>query len=148
MARRLLRYEPDTGKLFWRSRSPEFFRATKARTSEHACRNWNAHYAGKEAFTCLSPSGYRQGAILNNSLQAHRVIWAIVFGESPVAQIDHINGDRSDNRLKNLRAVSIQQNRRNMRRSEERSDGKESVSTCSSRWSTYHKKKKKNSKHK
>src|SRR3546814_3868702 len=74
MARRLLRYEPDTGKLFWRSRSPEFFRATKARTSEHACRNWNAHYAGKEAFTCLSPSGYRQGAILNNSLQAHRVI--------------------------------------------------------------------------
>src|SRR3546814_10975323 len=51
MARRLLRYEPDTGKLFWRSRSPEFFRATQARTSEHACRIWNAHYAGKEAFS-------------------------------------------------------------------------------------------------
>src|SRR3546814_10359716 len=101
----------------------EFFRATKARTSEHACRNWNAHYAGKEAFTCLSPSGYRQGAILNNSLQAHRVIWAIVFGESPVAQIDHINGDRSDNRLKNLRAVSIQQNRRNMRRPRRNTSG-------------------------
>src|SRR3546814_14238648 len=55
MARRLLRYEPDTGKLFWRSRSHELFRATKARTSEHACRNWNAHYAGQEAFPCLFP---------------------------------------------------------------------------------------------
>ena len=43
----------------------------------------------------------------------HRAIWAMVYGSWPTSEIDHINGDRRDNRLVNLRHVSRQQNAKN-----------------------------------
>jgi hypothetical protein len=46
-------------------------------------------------------------------LAAHRVVWAIVHGEWPAGQIDHIDGDRSNNRIGNLRVVSTVENARN-----------------------------------
>jgi hypothetical protein len=45
--------------------------------------------------------------------KAHRLIWAIVHGELPKGHIDHINGNRSDNRIQNLRVVTQQQNSHN-----------------------------------
>ncbi|QIG74568.1 HNH endonuclease protein [Rhizobium phage RHph_Y25] len=44
---------------------------------------------------------------------AHRIIWAIANGKWPEGQIDHINGNRSDNRLSNLRDVTPSENSRN-----------------------------------
>ena len=45
---------------------------------------------------------------------AHRIIWEMHFGEIPKGMvIDHINGDTLDNRLKNLRMVTTQQNTHN-----------------------------------
>jgi hypothetical protein len=46
--------------------------------------------------------------------RAHRIIWAIHYGQWPDGQIDHINHDRADNRIKNLRVVSHLDNHRNM----------------------------------
>lgn len=43
---------------------------------------------------------------------AHRMAWLYVYGECPRV-IDHINGDPSDNRIKNLRPASFSQNRAN-----------------------------------
>ena len=51
--RQLLSYDPKTGKLFWKERGPEWFRDTEGRTAQHACKNWNARYAGEEAFTSV-----------------------------------------------------------------------------------------------
>lgn len=50
------------------------------------------------------------------SYAVHRVCWLIVFGEWPREQIDHINGDRTDNRIINLRQVSARRNSENQRR--------------------------------
>jgi hypothetical protein len=108
-----LRYEPETGKLFWKPRVPAMFEA-KAYSAERQCVTWNAHYAGKEAFTADNGKGYRQGCIDGRHYFAHRVIWAIHRGQWPEF-IDHIDGRRDNNRLENLRCVSRAENAKNMR---------------------------------
>lgn len=76
------------------------------------CANWNAKYADKPAMTADCGNGYRQGSIFGVNIRAHRVAWALVHGYWPET-IDHINGNRSDNRLVNLRACTQAENVRN-----------------------------------
>lgn len=67
---------------------------------------------GSRAFGCRSSGGYLQGKWRGLNLKAHRVAWMIAVGEIDDV-IDHINGDCSDNRLVNLRAVSRATNQKN-----------------------------------
>lgn len=99
MLRQLLRYEPETGRLFWLHR-PD------------ARQEWNTRYAGKEAMTAVC-KGYRTGHVNGVSHRAHRVIWALVHGEWPQGLVDHVNGQTDDNRLNNLRVVDHAGNSRN-----------------------------------
>lgn len=46
---------------------------------------------------------------------AHRIAWALQHGEWPQGEIDHINGDRQDNRIENLRDVPSFVNKQNLR---------------------------------
>jgi hypothetical protein len=110
-ANRLLRYDAITGKLFWRERTPDLFREGK-NSRDQSCKTWNSRFAGKEALTARS-SGYGYGAVLNRLYLAHRVCWLLHYGVWPKDQIDHINGDRSDNRIVNLRSVDNAENSKN-----------------------------------
>jgi hypothetical protein len=117
ICRQLLRYEPETGKLFWRERGPEWFGESPNRwggviTAETRAKQWNASHAGREAMTCPDGNGYLCGSIVGRRLLTHRVIWAIMTGGWP-DNTDHINGIRDDNRWKNLRSVSSLENGRN-----------------------------------
>lgn len=136
LLRQLLRYEPDTGNLYWKERNVLLFNATKARSAEHACAQWNSRLAGKEAFTSDDGKGYRSGLIFKKIYSAHRIIWTMFYGTAPTNQIDHINGIRSDNRISNLRVVSSKENSKNRALRSDNSSGHTGVyfvkKTC--RW--------------
>lgn len=106
LCRQLLRYDPENGYLYWRYRPRSFF------PTQRAYLIWNGRFPDKRAFISRDRRGYFCGALLYRPLFLHRVAWAIVHGEWP-DQIDHINGDRGDNRLVNIRSVSAKENARN-----------------------------------
>ena len=119
--RDLVAYDPKSGELLWKPREPGYF--TRARD----CAGWNTKYAGKPAFNTLWPSGYRAGHIFKNMYLAHRVAWAVHYGVWPDAQIDHIDGDRSNNRIDNLRVVSPEDNQKNVKQRADNTSGVKGV---------------------
>jgi len=53
----------------------------------------------------LQPNGYLQVMVNRNRYYVHRLIWQYHYGTTPET-IEHINGDRSDNRIENLREAT------------------------------------------
>lgn len=98
--KQFLRYEPETGKLFWLGH-PKWTVQVSARLT------------GREAITAINKDGYFSGKVLGRTMLAHRVAWAIHHGEWPDGMIDHINGDRKDNRICNLKVTDRHGNGKN-----------------------------------
>jgi hypothetical protein len=105
--RQLLRYEPETGKLFWLPRPADMF------ATRRAFGLWNTRFAGVEAFTAVNNNGYRHGKIFGIGVLASRVIWAMQAGAWPTEHVDHRDLDRSNNRWLNLRRATHSQNMHN-----------------------------------
>lgn len=118
----LLRYDAESGKLYWRERGTEWF-PESGWGQEYSARAWNARQADKEAFTAKNVNGYLHGALLGQTVAAHRVVWKMANGTDAVGDIDHINGGRADNRIANLRDVDAATNRRNAAQSVRNTSG-------------------------
>lgn len=103
----LIRYEPETGCFYWRKRKRDFFK------SNRSFNTWNTRFGEKKALTFVNPNGYLRGSILGKLYMAHRIAWVYCHGQAPKGEIDHINGNPSDNRIKNLRDVTKEQNAQN-----------------------------------
>lgn len=123
--RELLDYDPETGILTWRRRPirPEEVARDK---------NWNARCEGKPA-GCITPYGYRMLGITaefgkEEKLLAHRIAWAHYYGEWPTGFLDHINRDRLDNSIRNLRPATITENSMNAKVRKDNSSGVRGVS--------------------
>jgi len=113
IARELLTYNPNTGKLFWKERPAKYFKNPK-----RSMKSWNTRWAGKEALTAIKCRKSGQiarlvGFVLNKNYFTHRIAWLIYYGEWPKNQIDHINQDPTDNRIENLRNVTEAENHKN-----------------------------------
>lgn len=105
--RELFDYDPETGLFKWLRRDLHWFANSRSQGT------WNTRYAGTPAFTHVTRKGYLEGILLRTHIFAHAAAWAWVHGEWHPEDMDHINGDRTDNRIVNLRAVSRRDNMRN-----------------------------------
>jgi len=68
---------------------------------------------GIEAGCIDISTGYRKIGVLGKQYYAHRLVFMYVIGRFPINQTDHINHDRKDNRLENLREATKQENMMN-----------------------------------
>lgn len=101
--RELFEYSPETGALTWRV-TP---RRSKLKPGDKA--------------GCVAPDGYIVVGINSGHYKAHRLAWLHTHGEWPAHHLDHINGDRTDNRLCNLRAACGSMNAHNVHGASKRS---------------------------
>ena len=89
----LLDYNRVNGKLYWKKPGPKRTVGAEPGHADHL--------------------GYRRIMINYKMYLAHRLIWLLNYKEWPAQDIDHINGNPSDNRLENLRLASHTLNMQN-----------------------------------
>lgn len=106
----LFRFNPDTGVFTWKvSPGPK------------------SHVLIGDVAGSLSGNGYWQIKIKGRVYKAHRLAWLYMNGSLP-EMIDHINGNRADNRMENLRVCDRFSNMWNMKKSVRNSSGVKGVS--------------------
>lgn len=115
-ARQLLDYDPETGYLMWRV----------PRRGVRPDR-----LAG-----CPRRNGYAFVFVDGKFYLAHRVAWAVHTGSWPSANIDHVNGVKSDNRWVNLRLATTVENGRNRGAPSNNTSGFKGVSRNKKRWAS------------
>lgn len=131
--RESLTYNSETGELTWKVRPVAHF------AGERVAKIVNTRCAGQPAMKYVNHHGYYFSTIFGQKVAAHRVIWALVTGHWPEDEIDHINGDRADNRWVNLRDVARIENRRNQRTPRNNTTGRVGVTLnkASGRYQAY-----------
>ena len=71
----------------------------------------------------LDRQGYITTTLFKKPMKQHRMAWAMFYGEWPCGDIDHINRDKKDNRIENLRVVTNAQNKQNLDKPESNTSG-------------------------
>lgn len=90
-----INYDPTTGNFSWRVSAPGIS-------------------AGKSA-GYVSLFGYRVICVNRKAIRAGRLAWFLFYGKWPDGEIDHINNNRLDDRISNLRVVDRSGNSQNRR---------------------------------
>jgi hypothetical protein len=105
-ANQLFEYTETTGDLRFKPRPESEFATHRAfKIFQSKCEGKIAGWKHCAGYVSLRVDG--------KDWLAHRLIWLMATGEIPDGEIDHKNGDRSDNRLSNLRVVTKTENARN-----------------------------------
>lgn len=97
---------------------------------------WKGHNRNGVIAGTVDQRGYVRIAVLTLGFKAHRLAVALHTGELPPASlhIDHINGEKTDNRIVNLRVCTAKQNQENSRMPKSNTTGLKGVSTSGNRY--------------
>ena len=90
--------------------------------------------AGSEAGGKNISDGYHRIYVDGYLYRTHRLAWLYVYGEWPDDQIDHINQNKADNRICNLRAVTRSENQKNYPKKKNNKSGVTGVYRRYNRW--------------
>lgn len=96
------------GVMIWKYRSLDMCASLRSQSV------WNVKFAGKPLVPQKAKIGYMTICIFNQKIYLHKVIWVMANKRYPVERIDHIDGNRLNNSLDNLREVSHADNCRNV----------------------------------
>jgi hypothetical protein len=116
------RYDVNTGELFWKVRPVHHFK------NSHRMNIWNTKFSNKVAGSINKHIGYFRISIDDIRYLIHRIIWKLLKNEEPPAIIDHIDGNRTNNRINNLREASKSQNSSNCTQNKNNTTGFKGVS--------------------
>ena len=105
--RKMVHYNPETGVFIWKEREP-LTRGDKL---------FNTRFAGKEAggLSENANDGYLRIKVKGTTIKAHRLAFVLMGEGWPIYDVDHINGDITDNRWRNLRKTNRKANSRNQK---------------------------------
>ena len=120
----LIDYNPNTGEMTWKARDESSFVGGNKPASMS---RWNRIFAGKKVGGGALLSGYMRATVDGKHHFCHRLAWKISTGIDPEV-IDHLNGDKTDNRFCNLRSVDVKTNAKNRRKYKNNKSGISGVS--------------------
>ena len=103
-------------------------------TGELSSKNWRPNI--KARVLTAKRNGYIYVRINKVAFSAHRIIWVLHHGSWPSIMIDHINGDKTDNRIANLREASDYENQYNAKKQIRNKSGFKGISfrPSTNRW--------------
>lgn len=128
LIRELLDYDQSTGIFVWKTRSCD------AGIEGFGIERWNVSWAGRKAGSVKR--GYVYIRIGARRYRAHRLAWIYIFGVLS-GDLDHINGDTTDNRIDNLRVVNHAINAKNQKRRSTNTSGVTGVCPVKNGWRAY-----------
>lgn len=129
--RELVEYDPETGHVFWKPRPPRHFEG-RCKNPEAQSKKFNGKFAGKRV-GAVDHEGYLITKVCGVAMKVHRIAYAVYHGKWPDHEIDHVNGDPSDNRINNLRDATPSENNLNMSMRADNTSGVCGVSYSKSR---------------
>jgi outer membrane protein assembly factor BamB len=113
--REMLAYDAESGELRWKVKP-----------------SWGVK-VGDIAGT-LTPKGYIKVKVKGKIYLAHRVAWALHYGEDTELYIDHKDGEKSNNRIANLRLATSSENNYNIGVKSNNTSGHRGVSKHRNKW--------------
>ena len=136
----ITKYNKINGSLYWKTISSKYF--SHCGNPEQHTKTWNSKNAGKSASKIHESSPgyfYKYTVFKRKRYKSHQLIWLYMTGKWPKYQIDHIDGDATNNIWDNLRDIPQRKNMQNTRLSNNNTSGIKGLSWCKERqkWEVY-----------